>query len=206
MAQRVALFIDWQNLHGRAREAFHSARASRKSTDGQIDPVKLGELVCRRTPPGVARELSAVRVYSGVADPHRNRTMYMARRRQIARWRNDGAEVITRPLQYLWNENEQTTIAREKGIDVAIAVDFVTMAFRGQYDVGVLFSADTDLRPALEYVAHSHPEIAVEVAAWRTGPQARRLNFDAPYSVWCHYFDSDDYATLHDLTNHRPRR
>ena len=96
-------------------------------------------------------------------------------------------------------------IAREKGIDVAIAVDFVTMAFRGEFDVGVLFSADTDLRPALEYVAHNHTEIRVEVAAWRSGRQARRLNFDAPYAVWCHYFDASDYQDLRDPTDYRPR-
>ncbi len=204
--QRVALFLDWQNLHGRARESFHVGDSAKRSSDGQVDPVKLGELICRRSPPGVARELATVRVYCGVADPHQNRTMFMARSKQIARWRRDGTEVITRPLQYLWNPHNRRSIAREKGIDVAIAVDFVTMAFREQYDVGVLFSADTDLRPALEYVAHNHPEIAVEVAAWRVGAHARRLNFDAPYSVWCHYLDSSDYAELRDLTNYRPRR
>ncbi|MDE2746618.1 MAG: NYN domain-containing protein [Chloroflexota bacterium] len=206
MAQRVALFIDWQNLHARARESFHAAPSAGRSTDGQIDPVGLGHLLCTRTPPGVSRELTTVRVYCGVADPHRNRTMFMARRNQIARWRRDSAEVITRPLQYLWDAQGQMNIAREKGIDVAIAVDFVTMAFRGEFDVGVLFSADTDLRPALEYVAHNHSDISVEVAAWRSGRQARRLNFDAPYAVWCHYFDASDYESLRDLTDYRPRR
>ncbi len=42
--------------------------------------------------------------------------------------------------------------AQEKGIDVALAVDFVTMVARGECDVAILFSSDTDLLPALEAV------------------------------------------------------
>lgn len=37
--------------------------------------------------------------------------------------------------------------AQEKGIDVALAVDVVMMAARREFDVGVLFSSDTDLVP-----------------------------------------------------------
>jgi hypothetical protein len=51
----------------------------------------------------------------------------------------------------------------EKGIDVALAIDFVTMAVRGEYDVGVIMSTDTDLKPALEAVAQMrgspYPEV-----------------------------------------------
>ena len=205
MPERVALFVDWQNVFNGARALFHRGQQS-QSTSGQIDPVKLGELICRRSPPGTERVLEDVRIYCGIADRRENPEMFASRSKQCQSWEQAGASVYTRPLQYLVDRSGGQKIAREKGIDVAIAVDFVTMAFREQFDVGVLFSADTDLRPALEYVAHNHPEIAVEVASWRSGPRARRLNFDAPYSVWCHYFDSDDYASLRDLTDYRPRR
>ena len=206
MSQRVALFLDWQNVLGRAREAFHADSAPVRSVDGQIDPVRLGELICGRPPANVERELVSVRVYCGLADPHENRTMFLARRRQCERWREDGATVITRPLQYLRNWPRGRKIAREKGIDVAIAVDYVTMASRGLYDVGIIFSADTDLRPALEYVAQHEPNVRAEVAAWRSGQRGRRLNFDAPYPTWCHYLDEEDYEQVRDLTNYRPAR
>ena len=35
-------------------------------------------------------------------------------------------------------------------MDVELAVDYVSMAARGDYDTAVLFSTDSDLRPALE--------------------------------------------------------
>ena len=74
--------------------------------------------------------------------------------------------VITRDLRYPpdWPRRP----AQEKGIDVALAVDFVMMAARGEYDVGILFSSDTDLVPALEAVIALRPDDppACEVAAW----------------------------------------
>ena len=36
---------------------------------------------------------------------------------------------------------------------MALALDFVAMAMRGEYEVGILMSTDTDLKPALELVA-----------------------------------------------------
>ena len=35
--------------------------------------------------------------------------------------------------------------AREKGIDVRIAIDLITLAYRREYDVAVVFSQDQDL-------------------------------------------------------------
>ena len=46
-----------------------------------------------------------------------------------------------------------------------LALDFAMMAVRGEYDVGVLMSNDTDLRPALEEVMNLGAQ-TVEVAAW----------------------------------------
>ena len=40
----------------------------------------------------------------------------------------------------------------EKRVDVSIAVDMVTMAYEGMYDVAYLLSADSDLVPAVEAV------------------------------------------------------
>jgi NYN domain len=56
--------------------------------------------------------------------------------------------VVQRPLRYpkAWPAEK----AQEKGVDVALAVDFVVMAVTRVYDVGILVSTDTDLVPALE--------------------------------------------------------
>ena len=59
--------------------------------------------------------------------------------------------MITRSLRY--PRGWPTVPAQEKGIDVALAVDFVKLAVEGDYDVGVMLSTDNDLLPALEVVA-----------------------------------------------------
>ncbi|MFZ5851073.1 MAG: NYN domain-containing protein [Actinomycetota bacterium] len=95
---------------------------------------------------------------------------------------------------------------REKGIDVALAIDFVAMAVRGEYDVGILMSTDTDLKPALEAVADlagaSGPR--PEVAAWSAeGMRNRRLSIHShSRSLWCHWLDKAAYLAVRDLTDY----
>lgn len=47
----------------------------------------------------------------------------------------------------------------EKGVDVRLAVDIVTMAQERQYDVGIVISSDTDLIPAMQQAAKRKREI-----------------------------------------------
>mgnify|MGYP001593267752 CR=1 FL=1 len=68
--------------------------------------------------------------------------------KNCAAWVNSGVTVTTRMLRYPKNWPQEKE--REKGIDVALVIDFVTMAIDNQYDVGVLASVDTDLTPALQ--------------------------------------------------------
>ena len=89
---------------------------------------------------------------------------YAAHIKQCAAWTRDGAEVIFRALRYLpdWPASKP----EEKGIDVALAIDFVALAVDGQYDIGVIASTDSDLRPALEFVSRRCGErCRVQVAA-----------------------------------------
>ena len=62
---RVVLFIDYQNAFNGARESFHEWNPS-SYTDGQFNPVKLGEILCRDSPH--PRKLAGVRVYRGQPD------------------------------------------------------------------------------------------------------------------------------------------
>lgn len=139
MSERVVLFIDWQNVFAQARRLFHAGQRGSQVADGQIDPKKLADLLCQCAPLGVQRELEDVRIYCGLADQHEQPKMFVSRSNQSRAWRLAGATVSTRPLQYLNQQGSNRKIAREKGIDVAIAIDFVAMAIRGQYDVGILF-------------------------------------------------------------------
>jgi uncharacterized LabA/DUF88 family protein len=71
-------------------------------------------------------------------------------------------------LPYGWpNSHQAGEKPQEKGIDVALAIDFVSMAVAGDFEVGVLMSTDTDLTPALEEVARLTPAqgVRAEVAS-----------------------------------------
>jgi uncharacterized LabA/DUF88 family protein len=120
---------------------------------------------------------------SPVRDPRR----YAYNQAQAAEWTRDRrVEVIHRPLRY-----DTSGQAREKGIDVAVAVDLVHLAMRRQFDALVLFSADTDLLPAIELI-RSAGWTHVEVAAWRGGPRLRLPHV----RVWCHLLGKADWAAV----------
>jgi hypothetical protein len=143
--------------------------------------------------------VTAVRVYRGRPSPDHQADAARAGDRQASHWvRDRRVTVVRRQLRYpkAWPSEP----AQEKGIDVALAVDFVRLACEGAYDVGILFSRDTDLIPALEAVrdldaGHAH----VEVATWAG---ASRLRFPDSQLPWCHYLDADDYEACRDDTDY----
>ena len=73
------------------------------------------------------------------------------------------------------------------------------MAVEGEYDVGVIASTDTDLRPALEYVM-KRPGITAEVAAWR-GSTFKGLSIPEAH-IWCHRLTKADYDAVADYTDY----
>lgn len=161
MADRVVVFLDYQNVH---------------------------------------------KVYRGQPDSSKDSKGYGACSRQVAIWeqRQPLVEPITRTLAYpkVWPSTTGEK-PREKGIDVAPAVDFVAMAVRNEYDVGILMSADTDLKPALEFVAADTPSggARAEVAAWSgTGMHNRRLSIKG-HSSWCHWLADAAYKQVADPTD-----
>lgn len=90
-----------------------------------------------------------------------------------------------------------------KGDDVQLAVDFVAGALDGTYDAGVIFSTDTDLRPALEFVADRFRGTRrAESAAWRGVGANRALRAQNPTPSWCHYLDDADYRAVADPTDY----
>jgi len=89
--------------------------------------------------------------------------------------------------------------AEEKGIDVALAIDFVALAIDGAYDVGIIASTDTDLRPAIEYVLHKFHSGSprAEVTSWSSATSPRRLSIPGT-NIWCHWLQRGDYDQVAD--------
>ena len=197
---RLALFIDAQNTYRRARDRFFPNPQS--GADGQFDPVKLGHLIASRARHGSAScSLSEVRIYSGQPDHYRDWRSYDAHMRQVNRWTANGAHVITHGLRY--PPNWPSDPAQEKGIDVALAIDFVRLAITGAYDVGVMMSTDTDLVPALQFVYDYNPgTIHAAVAAWGVPTDSRRLRLPPGNRPWCHWLDQADYNAAADPTKY----
>jgi uncharacterized LabA/DUF88 family protein len=88
-------------------------------------------------------------------------------------------------------------------VDVALAVDFVQLAMVEEFDVGVIMSTDTDLRPALDAVLRLRQGgPTIEVAAWsRCDRYCARLSIPGE-KVWCHWLSESDYFALGDHTDY----
>jgi hypothetical protein len=120
-SRRVVVFLDYQNVYHRAREAFCARDAPAR--EGQVDLLALGRLLASRVPGG---SLTSVRAYRGRPSRRLDPRSYAAFRRQTWAQAERGAGlviVIARDLRY--PPDWPTWPAQEKGIDVALAVDFV---------------------------------------------------------------------------------
>lgn len=198
MSERVVLFVDAQNVYHGARNAFFPGGASH--VEGQIDHARVGQLISSRGPAGSNRVLHEVRIYTGRPESSKQPKAYGAHMKQCATWERAGCVVIPRTLRYPFSWPQRP--AEEKGIDVALAIDFVMGAVDSAYDIGVIFSTDTDLRPALEVVAGRFGDTPrAEVAAWRSPTANRRLSVKTR-SIWCHFLDQADYTAVHDTTDY----
>ncbi len=196
---KLVLFVDVQNTYRGARESFLGGSAP--SASGQFDPMRLGKIVESRGGPGGADcALDEVRAYTGRPDPEKDPKTYSAHMRQCANWERDGVTLVHRALRYPREWPSQR--AQEKGIDTALAIDFVTMAVDGAYDIGVIMSTDTDLLPALEFVRDRFAgDRHVAVAAWRSPHSNRRLSIPGT-NIWCHWLNRDDYDSVADLADY----
>jgi uncharacterized LabA/DUF88 family protein len=194
---RLVLFVDSQNVYKNARDAFF--RENDHHICGQVNPIALGQLICQKTKP-ISPHLQQIRVYSGQPDASKEPRTYGANYRQRNAWLKLGVYVISRPLRY--PQEWPKVKAQEKGVDVALAVDFVTMAVNGDYDIGVIASTDSDLKPALEFVYRRFSgKIRIAVTAWRNNLKRSRLSIEG-LNVWCHYLDRNDYEKVADSTDY----
>lgn len=195
MRRRVAVFIDYQNVVQTAREAFPLATAGRPWTN--VDPVAFGELLVARRVHEPC-ELTQVRVYRGRPSPTRQPTLAAVNDAQADEWQRDARVTVVRKM-LRYPKGSPVQPPQEKGIDVALAVDFVSLAHQRSYDVGIIASHDTDLIPAFESVmklklAH------VESAAWRG---RNRLQLPGTQLPWCHALDEADFRRVRDSRNYR---
>lgn len=174
----VAVYIDWQNAYQAARRAFSLSEfglTTPPNEYGNFSPYQLAKILAAGNDRGEDGRLCRVEIHRGLPSSGRDRIGFAAVRRQAQAWIKEDPEVVIprlRPLRYPDDPNEPP---QEKGIDVNLAVGIVEQVLRQECDVGILFSHDTDLLPAIEAVARISSPYNIETAAWKSPVHHYRL-------------------------------
>ncbi len=130
--EKVAIFIDGANM-------FHASN----NLKVKIDYKKLIEILKKE------RWLLRAYFYTGVPTGNLPKEIYEDYKKQkgfLNELQNLGIKVKTMPLK----KTPEGFI--EKGIDILIATDMVSLAFRNAYDTAVLVSGDSDYVPVIEEI------------------------------------------------------
>ena len=207
MSKRTFVFVDYENAYQNARKLFHQGVRDEQDTNGHFNPWQLGEEICRlnneiRRPSDEPLSLAAVYAYRGLPDARRDARYGAAKARRDAWQLLKGVEVETPTLAY-----DEDGDSREKEVDVKLAIDFVTLARDEMFDVGILFSADNDFRPALRYVRDELEDgPRVDVAAWGFRTDGKFISLDDNPKVIVHFLPKSSYEIVADTDSYPPRR
>ena len=191
---RVMVFIDGQNLFKGLKRRFG---------------VRLHPLLLARELTGPDRTLVGTHYYSGIHDADENERMHDLVRRRHELIRQTGVVVTERTLRYHWEwrvprdeldppwydsapKRTKATVekyrgAREKGIDVALALDAVGSILTGECDVVVVVSRDRDLMEIAAEVDQrcGDKPVSVEVAyvSERRGDERALSGYDRFHEI-----------------------
>ena len=145
--EKVNIYIDGSNLYHTLKEV-----ASRVDIDFARFAAKLAN----------SRKLVRVYYYNAPVDQTKEANTYGSQQKFFQALRNiDYFEVILGRLIY--RQGWPNVPSYEKGIDIKIATDMLVHGHRGNYDVAVLVSADTDFADAIQAVKDlgHHVEVAL---------------------------------------------
>jgi len=209
--KNVMAFFDGQNLYQHAKDAFGHHHPN-------YDPVKLHTAVCASR--GWRRTLT--RFYTGVPSAQEAPMWAAYWSNRVLALKRAGVEVTTRPLRYrkervldssgspIFDDDGKPrviTTPQEKGIDVRLALDLVSLARKKQFDIALVFSQDQDLQEVVQEVA----EIAAEQGRWikvacafPSGPNATsKRGIDK--TDWIR-MDQEFYDKCLDPRDYRPKK
>lgn len=158
------LFIDYQNVHFTAWECFSSYGTP--VYECLIDPGKFADRVLEQR---AARnfeevELSEIHVFRGWPSRRHEGAQHARVQKQASNWTRDRrVNMHLRTLQYPRDWPDEP--AKEKGVDVELAIEVVRAAIQGTADVLIVATRDTDIVPALDLVSTS-TAARIELATW----------------------------------------
>jgi uncharacterized LabA/DUF88 family protein len=195
--QRVAVVVDYQNMHLTARGQF--TPPGTPTHHSLLHPLHLANqiLIARAAAQrsSVSARLEHVSVFRGLPSNIHDPANYARSQAQKAEWTRDPrVQVIYRPLRYQWENG--VPVPREKGVDVLVALDIAQLAQSRSFDVVILAAHDTDLEPALEFAlreaAGDGPTI--ETAGWK---DCKRLRASGS-KTWHTFLNQNHYQAARD--------
>lgn len=134
MTKVIALF-DGQNL-------FHMVRHAFGNVSPNVNPFALADVICWRQGWG----LEQVRYYTGIHSSQENPKLNAKMQAYLSRMDAGGIQTYARTLTY------QNGVAREKGIDMRVALDAINVVYTKSADIILLFSQDQDFVELAEEV------------------------------------------------------
>jgi uncharacterized LabA/DUF88 family protein len=190
------LFIDYQNLHLSTHDRFGSVGGAVHHS--LIHPGLFADVLQQRRNALVHQriQIEKVHVFRGLPSNAREPNPASRNKAQKAQWTRDARiAMYERPLRYPRNWPDQP--AREKGVDVMLAITFIRAAMEKWADYLILASRDTDLLPALE-IAQTLDGAHVEVAGWAGDSRLSISGVKGAPRMWGTRLDADDFKECID--------
>ena len=194
-ADRALALIDGMNLFNNAKTAYGSSGSKFDYSFPNYDVTKLAKVVSAK----LRSDLIQTRFYTGVpkqkidADKH---YFWLTKTRAM---RQSGVEVYTRALR-------DSNPPQEKGVDLRIGLDALSLAYEQLYDTLIIFSTDQDFTEVHDHVtqvATSQGRTIRFVSAYPLAPRSRIWGINGfehvpiPQQIYEQCIDPRDY---------RPRR
>lgn len=172
----VAVFMDWQNVYGAARDAFELKQAP--PARGNFNPLEAARYLAAGNKRGTDGKLVLLEIHRGSPDPNTHSKAHGAAERQRLAWIALDPEIVSpryRPVAI----NKKTGEPEEKGIDVALACSAVEQVLMKKCNVAIIFSHDSDLLPPVETICRLHDagltSGTVETASWQSDLHYKRI-------------------------------
>jgi uncharacterized LabA/DUF88 family protein len=197
---RVVAFFDGQNL-------FHAVREAFGYTYPNYDPRALALRLCSAR----GWKLVQTRFYTGVPDLADNPFWHKFWAKKLLHMRRQSVAVYSRSIRYVRKEiscpsgeTHSVVVGDEKGVDVRMAIDIISMAYKNKLDVALIFSQDQDMTEvAMEIRAIAQDQRRwIKIASAYPAAPERRGNRGVDRTDWIS-FDKMIYDECLDSTDYR---
>jgi uncharacterized LabA/DUF88 family protein len=200
--KRTIAFVDGQNL-------FYAAKAAFGYPHPSYDVLKLARTICHKQ----GWQLVQTRFYTGTPDVTDDAFWHHFWMAKLAQMGRQGVHTYCRSLRYrlqtvhLPNGTTHSfVVGQEKGVDVRLAVDVVSLGHQNAFDVALVFSQDQDLSEVgdeIRLIARLHNRWIKVASAFPVSPvttNRRGINGTDWIKI-----DNATYAACLDPRDYRPK-